>query len=466
MKKPGVMIIEATDLYVRVACIQAGRLCHFDAVLRDGRKSLLADIAIPKKFRSFETVFIIPRREVIFKLLDLPSIDPDELRRMVDVQIASQVPYAKEEIEYSFDVLQTLKSGHSRILVAVIHKEKAQHYLRELQSCGLKVGHMTVSSMAVISACASLKSEIREHDSCYAILNVDEGHCELCLSLGGKVVFSKHFSLGAAAISVAGCSGLVEEIRKVLQAFIQSHPDVCPKGMIIAVPEPLRDPLIDQLREHLGYGVEAIDALGQTAFQGVDLSKWDAHFKSGSAGMLFGAVDSSEASKVNLLPAADLYQKDARRVNAIRSRFFLGFVFAAVFLALILNIHSLRQRMYLAKLQDMYKAIAPDLHEAQESIGVLDLVREGRSRRMDIVLVLKELLDLTPDEVTYRSVQMGRDGVLTLQGESRSGGGVSLLQKNLVASDLFQDEMLRYATKRKRFREEITEFHMTCRMKF
>ncbi len=466
MSKQGVVIIEATDMYVRMVCIQANRLCHFDAVLRTGPKFSLQGMSIPKKYRSFGVILVMPRREIIFKLLDLPSGHPEELRRMVDVQIASQVPYAKEEMEYSFDILQTLKNGHSRILVGVIHKTKVDHYLQELQSQGLQVGQIIVSSIAIIKACGDLNSKIQEEGACYAVLNVDQDHSELCLSIGGRIVFSKHLSAGFDKVIQTESPVLVHEAMRVLHSFTQTYSEIYPKGIMLVAPQPCRDVLIRQLQQNSDYEVGIIDASKQEPCEGADLSKWETHFGSGSAAMLLGAVGAETVSKINLLPAVSLRQKGAQKSRRIRNRFFISLVFAGISLTVVLNIHFIRQQVYLSKLQNVYEQIRPGLREAQETADLISIVRDNRSQGVYVASLLEELFVLTPDEVTYRDIQMGRDGMLILQGESRSSGGVSLLQKNLVASDVFQDEMLRYATKRKRFREEITEFRMTCRVKF
>jgi Tfp pilus assembly protein PilN len=466
MKKQGTMVIEVTDRYVRLACIQSGRLCHVDARSRDPREPLLKEIDIPKRFFSFEVILVIARREVIFKILDLPSGDADELRRMVDMQIASQVPFTKDEIEYGLDVLQTFEDGRSRVLVAVIEKEKAAWYFAAVQSRGLEVSRMIISSSALVNACLRSRPEIEDDRSCRAFVCVDEGHSELCFILGGKMLFSKHFAVGFGGVMETDDPALAREVVRAIQTFVRDYPGTDPEDVIVAAPLRCRERFIAQLRALSGREIEPAADLPLPVFDGADQQKWNAHFESASAFAVLGAAGPQETSAINLLPAVKVEQEIFKKKRAFRNRFLISLLFASVSLAALLNSRPVRQQLYLAKLNERYEQIRPMLKGAQEAADLMNMVKERSRPRVHVVSLLNELFKLTPEDIVYRSVQMDAAGTLTLQGEARSGASVSLLQKNLVASRMFQDEMLRYATKRKRINDEVTEFQIACRVKF
>ncbi len=460
------MVIEVTDQYVRLACMQAGRLCHFDVRPRDPRGPLLQEVNIPKRFLSFEATVVIARREVIFKLLDLPSSDAGELRRMVDMQIASQVPFTKDEMEYSLDVLQTFEDGRSRVLVAVIEKKKAAWYFTEAQARGLRVGRMIISSSALVSACLRPRPEIQDDRSCHAFVCVDEGHSELCFILGRKMFFSKHFAVGLGGVMETDDPVLAREVVRAIQTFARDYPGIDPENVMVAAPLRCRERFIAQLRALSDRGIEPAADFPLPVFDGVDPQTWNAHFESASAFAMLGAAGPQEASTINLLPAVKVKQEIFKKERAFRNRFLISLLFAGVSLMALLNSHPVRQQFYLAKLNERYEQIRPMLKGAQEAADLMNMIKERSRQRVHVVPLLNELFKLTPEDIVYRSVQMDAGGVLTLQGEARSGASVSLLQKNLVASQVFQDEMLRYATKRKRLNDEVTEFQIACRVKF
>ena len=64
---------------------------------------------------------------------------------------------------------------------------------------------------------------------------------------------------------------------------------------------------------------------------------------------------------------------------------------------------------------------------------------------------------MVPDDISLQNFSM-RAGVFELQGIATKDQDINSLQSALVASSLFENIDLQYATKRKRFNQEYTEF--------
>ena len=79
--------------------------------------------------------------------------------------------------------------------------------------------------------------------------------------------------------------------------------------------------------------------------------------------------------------------------------------------------------------------------------------------------VIHELYKLTPKEISFSSLQLDEKGVLTIQGYAEASASVNSFQEKLVKSPLFTDVSLQYATKRKIFNMDVTDFKIMAQLK-
>src|SRR5205823_5067615 len=79
------------------------------------------------------------------RILALPSVDPREIKDIVELQAVKQTPYTREEITSGFYRLESDASGYSRILLAIAHRDTPTRYFRIAELAGLLADRITVS---------------------------------------------------------------------------------------------------------------------------------------------------------------------------------------------------------------------------------------------------------------------------------------------------------------------------------
>jgi hypothetical protein len=81
-----------------------------------------------------------------------------------------------------------------------------------------------------------------------------------------------------------------------------------------------------------------------------------------------------------------------------------------------------------------------------------------------VVDIIKEFYGILPGEMSLKALSLDRTGALVIEGLAQTGSEVNKLQNGLVNSPLFKEVNLQYATKRRRFNEEYTDFKIICRL--
>ena len=106
----------------------------------------------------------------------------------------------------------------------------------------------------------------------------------------------------------------------------------------------------------------------------------------------------------------------------------------------------------------------PEVQQAQEKLQRFRFMHNELQNRIPVVDFFHELNRLTPDGITFTGLDYDASGKLTLAGQAKEAGDVNRLQEGLVASALFKNVTLEYATKRKTNPEEMTVFKISCQI--
>src|SRR5437870_3946370 len=123
--------IEITDTYIKLLqaksqrepLISYGNAGKIEQANDDHVAGVLTQMVSTRGFEAGELIGIIPRRFAILKHLKLPSQSEVEIKRMLSLQIGTQVPYAREDIIFDSQIVARDLNGYSQVLLLVVHKD-------------------------------------------------------------------------------------------------------------------------------------------------------------------------------------------------------------------------------------------------------------------------------------------------------------------------------------------------------
>jgi len=140
---------------------------------------VLADIR--KNFRGIVTVSL-PSSQLLMRMLELPSTNPEELRGMVELQMDQISPFPVDQLTVSYEVLQQTEN-HSRVLAVAAQRKtvdalgdlfKAQNvYIRSLDAEVLAWWSLLIAHGQVLSQ-GRVVLILEEHTE-FSMIVVDEG---------------------------------------------------------------------------------------------------------------------------------------------------------------------------------------------------------------------------------------------------------------------------------------------------
>ena len=91
---------------------------------------------------------LLPRRDVIVRLLTLPGVKDQDVASAIQFQIDSMHPFPEEQAAYAW----TRLGGSGAVLVAITRKDTLEHYFGLFSEAGVKVAAFTFSAAVLYSA--------------------------------------------------------------------------------------------------------------------------------------------------------------------------------------------------------------------------------------------------------------------------------------------------------------------------
>lgn len=335
---------------------------------------------------------LLPRREVIVRLLALPGVAAKDVAAAIAFQVDSLHPYGDEDVVYGWSRLEA-----GSVLIGILRRATLDYYLSLFSEAGIAVASFTFSASALYAAHRLPSSAARADGEFVAVGATPTGTLEVYGESAARPVFSAEFDLPTERATALAAA----ELR--LDAETQARMPVT-LDQILPAPEN---------RSELSCSAMPY----ATALAGA--CPW-------------------------LAPAANLLPAERRSVNS-RAVFVPTLVLAALLLlagGALLAHSALQDKRYLgtleaeiAKLEPQAKraaALDRQIDRSQSRVRLLDEFRGHSKADLD---ALNELTRILAPPTWTNAIDITRDAV-TISGETEQAAP---LLKIIDASPLFQN---------------------------
>ncbi len=238
-----------------------------------GIKSLTEDLRLldvvqktirNKGFSTVDSYLSLPSKDIIIRWFLIPWMKPSEIEGVVSFEARKYLPFALEELVYTY-YPSTISKGNTRqigVIFVAIRKVTLEKYVNVLTQAGLNVACSEPASMSLIRALVMRR--IMEVDKVTAVLNVHEDSGEILIASQGFVKFTRDFKMHAATEQQSPDGQNVtkakffNEVKISLEFFSRQHVDE-EVQKIIVLSSGLHHDIWAGLEEELALPVKACD---------------------------------------------------------------------------------------------------------------------------------------------------------------------------------------------------------------
>jgi Tfp pilus assembly PilM family ATPase len=215
---------------------------------------LLRKTLAEHRVRARRAIVNIPRQDALLNLLSLPKGTQDELAAMVHIQIAKDLPFAKDQTVIDFAVSPAKgEDATLDVWVAAVRNSIIDYYRQAITAAGLRlerVGLRPYANMAAINAGV-------EQTGRTLVVDIGPSMTEIDVIRDGRLAYSRSATVGAVEgeLTVEGSAAmddLLVEVNRTLGAYRSTDSGAKIDRIILAGTATIDDSVLGAFQERFG----------------------------------------------------------------------------------------------------------------------------------------------------------------------------------------------------------------------
>jgi type IV pilus assembly protein PilM len=419
-------------------------------------------------------VLAFPRAMTSARIITLPTIQPEEVKEMVQFDAERHVPFQPEEAEISHQILAQHENYTSDVLLVSARRGHLERFLNILDEAGVEADYVSVTA---VGNCWPFMLQDTDGKT-VAVLDVGHSNTDLTIFRNRKIHYSRSLTTGTRKLEeylenegrapdTAGdattwdfgrdgqfdetaeekwLADLVPELRRTLQAFRHEPQGSEVDRIVVCGGLAHADGLEAKLLEELGIETRAAHNVLPAKVKAPKLDSLDPEMAS-AIGVTLSVLESGW-SGVNLLPRGVV---EARRREHTR-----GFVRQVATLAvmaallgggILYNNYNLLQKK-IRFYEEAVEELAPQIAEAQRMNKEIQILDSLRDQEVTPYRVLEDLYRRTPDNIQiedlrYEKARDERDeDTLSMVGKAPTNQNTHSYVEILLESPFIRDAEL------------------------
>ncbi len=326
-------------------------------------------------------ICLIPQHRTFLTVLDLPAVEKEELREILERRVAEIIPMQESEVYWDWHRIQTTDSK-TKVQLAAVPKAMIDSYMQTLE--GAKLIPLLFEPSATAASRVAFPSDSSQLQNLspepVILLELKAEYGVISLQQQGGIVFSTDISLKSDSMAekVIVLEQKISEIAEYSQTHLKVKPQKSEITTLVFGMKQQIDTLLPLLQERSSSPIQIINPKTESP----EVSQFLQQHSDLSFFPLLGAAtrgvqDYGEESTLNLIPqkAKEAFRKK-ELYNVLRD--YLMFVaINTVFLVFMLLIVAFQVRSRVDDLQSKYESIlaisnSPIVNEIEDSVDLLN----------------------------------------------------------------------------------------------
>lgn len=408
---------------------------------------------------------VIPSNIVTTKNIEIPSLDQEEIRSIIDLQAGRHTPYSREEILIGYISIGVFQRNYTKVLLIIANREAIINRLEACEQAGLHVEKVLFGPECTASLYADI-FDVQENDDPIGIIDIGRLRTDFIVEHNRTVATCRTIPIGFQELANNAASGKEMFIKELIQSLeVYKNEDIhkLPGRYVVTVDNALSQDLLPALKERFGVDAEIVTFERKVEMGDGGGVKDQAREDSFVA--LVGSMALAPAAfDVDMMPEEI---KNQREIQNQGQQVILTGVFLMILLVLACAFFFAKiyfRNVYYEKLKKEYiikQYLVVQLDKVAHRTRIIkDFVRT----RMVSLDVLQELYRLVPDEMYLQNVLLEENGTINIQGISESMSTVFDVVKALEDSTLFKNVKTRSTTAKKDRGKDAAAFDIVFKL--
>ena len=428
-------------------------------------------LTVSKIFKNLDintqsVITYIPRHLVTARILEFPTIDPQEISDIVNLQVAKQTPYSKEEIISAHKIIGSEREGYAKVILAIARRNLINERIEVLEKANLRVEKVLLSSEGVYSWFKmAYANELKLESQAIGIMDIDSNYSDFIVIRKGALVFTRNILIGANQLLTEPGKWqdtFVEELKRSIELYQNEEKGTKVIKIFLSGASANIKYLDRAINTKLDIFTEITDPLKNLhAANELNVLR-EEKFKFVSFSSLIGIAMGREQLKLDLTPAELRIQKqmeDKRKQLTLTGVLFTSIIMA---MSLIFSINIYNKNAYLTELKKRASEIGSQASDIEKMRTRIELVKGRLDANGASLNMLEEIYKLTPREVYFTNIDIVERKETILKGRANAMSDVFKFVTSLESSPCFENVKATRTTTKKEKDGEYTEFDIVC----
>jgi hypothetical protein len=429
---------------------------------------ILSSYCEKQKITPSQSLAIISPKQYIFKNIDIPSTEKEEIAKIIDLQAGRFTPYMRDEIVIDFLCLDAPVQHYTSVLLFIVNRKIGERFPSIFEQAGLSLDRVIVASECMARTYVNSLRGVTLQGALGG-LHVSEEYSELTVLEGEQIVFVRNIPVGAEALRSnpqQAKEDFISELNKSMGAYADQGVGrpiqlISATGLL----EGLQN-LGDDLKLSGGAHAKEVEVvsfdyrdffyLSESAMRVVNQESKTSFFE------LFSVLAYEGQAKINLLLREVKIKRQVREGG--RDIMNLGILIMAIFFLTTLIMGS---NIYFKKLVNQrletasrdYGESAKKLESVSTKNRIVKKLLESRGKELQILKIINGFVG---DDLYFSQVNYDSEGHVTLTGTAGSMSRVFAFVTQLRDSNHFASVEAKETKSRKEGKQDVADFVIEC----
>lgn len=467
--------VSLDDNILKVAQIQSGKkssVSNIAAKSLEGVKEadiprIIGSVLRGLKAKPSNLTLVLPSSVATTKNIEIPSVNDDEIKSIVNLQAGRHSPFSREEIQIGYINIGVFKANYTRVLLIIVNKKVIKDKLSLFHKAGYKIEHISFGAEAV----SNLYSEalgLSGEPAPSGIIDISESYTEFVMTFQGKAIMSRSIPVGRiqlASDAQTAKDKLIEEISKTIESYKTEDIGEAPSNYLITCDDASIQALQEALRAKLEIQAEIISYVDYAQATKNVLSKMGKEYAANNFLDLIATGLFMDKTEVDLMPEDIKIQRNIEDQGAqFLKAASLGFLFL-ILLACSLFLKTYFKQSYYTTLTEKYENNRQEVVSLEDQSRRVKIIRNYLDTRMKSLDVIKQLNNTIPKEIYLTGIFLDEEGNISIQGISDISSLIHNLVTRLKESPEFSSVNLKSSSSKKDRGKNVHAFEITLKIK-
>jgi Tfp pilus assembly protein PilN len=398
--------------------------------------------------------------------IEIPSLDPKEIRAIVDLQAGRHTPYSREEILLGYINFGVYQRNYSKVFLVVINRELVKKQIHVFEDGGFEVEQVLFPPEGIMrfySKVLGLKSQSRPT----GILHIGHRSTDFIVGFRGVVMASRGFPVGLTHLMSAEHSRyreqFLDELKKSIESYQNEEIDNMPETFLVTTDYPKIKEMLPALEDVLKSKVK-LEPYWKYLRTSRTLLKSLTEPNDESFLDIIAPVNMAAEAEIDLLPEETRIKKAIAEQGRQMGRFAVLALLLLILGALTLFTQIYFKNNYLNNLRNSYASQREEVGHLEEISTKTAIIRGFMDRRLVMLDVMLTLQSILPDAIYLENLSVDEEGEVVIRGISESMSRVFGMVTALEESALFKSVKTRSTAAKRQAGRDVATFEISCRI--